>query len=93
MKYSVDKQEKYTVISLQEENLNAIVAPDLKSEFVVMSNEGVPNLILDLSDAGTVWFMQKLDCNNIIKRSGEIGAVEDILLGLLNTSKPFNSSF
>ena len=50
MKYSVDKQEKYTVISLQEENLNAVVAPDLKSEFVLMSNEGVPNLILDLSE-------------------------------------------
>jgi len=50
MKYSVDKQEKYTVITLQEENLNAIVAPDLKSEFVVMSNEGVPNLILNLSE-------------------------------------------
>ena len=50
MKYTVDKQEKYTVVSLDEENLNAIVAPDLKSEFVIMSNEGVPNLILDLSN-------------------------------------------
>ena len=50
MKYSVDKKEKYTIITLQEENLNAAVAPDIKSEFVLMSNEGVPNLILDLSD-------------------------------------------
>ena len=50
MKYSIDKQEKYSVISLQEANLNALVAPKLKSEFVILSNEGVPNLILDLTD-------------------------------------------
>ena len=49
MKYKVDKQERYTVVSLEEENLNSIVAPDLKSEFVVTHNEGIRNLILDLS--------------------------------------------
>ena len=36
-------------MSLQEENLNSVVAPGLKSEFVILSNEGTPNLILDLS--------------------------------------------
>ncbi len=50
MKYSVDKQEKYTVLQLEEENLNSLVAPKLKSEFVILSNEGVKNLILDLTD-------------------------------------------
>ncbi|MEL7021382.1 MAG: STAS domain-containing protein, partial [Bacteroidota bacterium] len=35
--------------SVQEDNLNSILAPDLKSEFVIQSNEGVENLILDLS--------------------------------------------
>jgi len=50
MKYSVDKQEKYTILKLQEENLNSLVAPKLKSEFVILSNEGVKNLILDLTD-------------------------------------------
>jgi anti-anti-sigma factor len=49
MKYSVDKQADYTVFSLEETNLNSLVAPDLKSKFVVLSNEGVENLILDLS--------------------------------------------
>jgi anti-anti-sigma factor len=49
MKYSVDKQEKYVVFSVQEENLNAVIAPDLKSEFVILKNEGVTNFILDLS--------------------------------------------
>lgn len=49
MKYSVDKQEHYTVFSLKEANLNSSIAPDLKSEFVILSNEGIKNLIFDLS--------------------------------------------
>ncbi|HQW55133.1 MAG TPA: STAS domain-containing protein [Saprospiraceae bacterium] len=48
MKYSIDKQEKYAILTLEEENLNSILAPDLKSEFVIFKNEGVVNLILDL---------------------------------------------
>jgi anti-anti-sigma factor len=50
MKFTLDKTERYTIIKLHEENLNSILAPDLKSEFVFFSNEGVRNLILDLSD-------------------------------------------
>lgn len=50
MKYSVDKQERYTVFQIQESNLNSLLAPNLKSEFVILSNEGVVNLILDLSE-------------------------------------------
>jgi len=50
MKYSVNKEEKYAIFKLQEDNLNSIVAPKLKSEFVILSNEGVKNLIFDLSD-------------------------------------------
>lgn len=48
MKYSVDKQTEYTTFSLAEDNLNSLIAPDLKSEFVLLSNEGVKNLILNL---------------------------------------------
>ncbi len=50
MKYKVDKQERYTVLSFDEENLNSVVAPDLKSKFVMTHNEGVKNLILDLNN-------------------------------------------
>jgi anti-anti-sigma factor len=50
MKYSIDKQERYAILNLHEENLNSVVAPNLKSEFVILSNEGVPHLILDLSE-------------------------------------------
>lgn len=50
MKYSIDKQERYTVLSLQEENLNSVIAPNLKSELVILRNEGIENLILNLED-------------------------------------------
>ncbi len=50
MKYSLDKQDKYTLLQLNEENLNSLMAPDLKSEFVFLRNEGVKNLILDLGN-------------------------------------------
>jgi anti-anti-sigma factor len=50
MKYTLDKQEKYSVFQLDESNLNSLIAPNLKSEFVFLRNEGVKNLILDLSN-------------------------------------------
>lgn len=54
MKYTIDKQERYAILSLEEESLNNLVAPQLKSEFVILSNEGVNNLILDLSKVSFV---------------------------------------
>lgn len=50
MKYTIDKREHVAILSLQEENLNSLNAPSLKSELVILSNEGVPHLILDLSN-------------------------------------------
>jgi len=49
MKYAVDKQEKYTVVKLNEEKLDASVAPELKSELITMHAEGAQNMILDMS--------------------------------------------
>jgi anti-sigma B factor antagonist len=49
MKFTLDKQDKYTVFALAEDNLNSLMAPNLKSEFVFLRNEGVRNLIFDLS--------------------------------------------
>jgi anti-anti-sigma factor len=49
MKFTLDKQDKYAIFQLLEENLNSVMAPDVKSEFVFLRNEGVKNLILDLS--------------------------------------------
>ncbi len=49
MKFKIDKEDRYTILNLEEDNLNTMLAPELKSQFVIMRNEGVQNLILDLS--------------------------------------------
>jgi len=48
MKYTIDKQAKFSVLSLTEDNLNSLIAPNLKSEFIFLRNEGVRNLILNM---------------------------------------------
>ena len=50
MKISLDKKDRYSILKLEEPNLNSILAPDLKSEFVFLRNEGVQNLIFDMED-------------------------------------------
>jgi anti-sigma B factor antagonist len=50
MKFSIDKQDKYSIFSLNEKNLNSVIAPDLKAEFIFLSNEGTKHLIFDLTN-------------------------------------------
>jgi anti-sigma B factor antagonist len=54
MKYSVDKRDNYTIFTLQEDNLNSIIAPDLKADFILLQSEGIRNFILDLSPVNFV---------------------------------------
>ena len=74
MKYSVDKKEKYTLLSLDEEKLDTLIAPDLKSEFVSLNTEGVVNVILDLSKVKYVdssGLSSILVANRLCENSGE----------------------
>ena len=50
MKYTIDKQEKYSLLRLHEEKLDSSVAPALKSELITLHAEGVKNIILDLTE-------------------------------------------
>ena len=50
MKYSIDKRDKFCTLRLDEERLNSIISPKLKSEFVILNAEGFKNIILDLSE-------------------------------------------
>ena len=50
MKFSVDKQDKYTILKLDEPKLDTSLAPSLKSEFITMHAEGIRNVILDLTE-------------------------------------------
>jgi len=49
MKFSLKTTPHYAVFELQEPTLNSVMAPELKSKLVVLSNEGIKRLILDLS--------------------------------------------
>ncbi len=49
MKYAVDKQERFAILKPDEPAVNAELAPQLRSELYILHNEGVKNLILDLS--------------------------------------------
>tara|TARA_B100000809_G_scaffold264259_1_gene319615 strand:+ start:4575 stop:4934 length:360 start_codon:yes stop_codon:yes gene_type:complete len=48
MSFKIEQQEKYTLIKFSTEKLDAIVAPDLKSELVIISKRGVKNIIIDM---------------------------------------------
>ena len=50
MKYTIDKQENYSVIRLHEEKMDSGIAPNLKSELITLHAEGVRNIILDLTE-------------------------------------------
>jgi anti-sigma B factor antagonist len=50
MSFKVDKNEKYTLITIDSEKLDTAVAPSLKSELVVLNADGVKYIIIDLSN-------------------------------------------
>lgn len=93
MKYSIDKQERYSVLTLEEDNLNSLIAPDLKSEFVFLRNEGVKNLIFDLSGVQYVdssGLSAILTANRIWKDYGSFivtGIVHDPVKKLIEISR------
>jgi len=49
MKFNVDKHEKYILLKLNEQKLNSLITPQLKSELILINTEGQRNIILDLS--------------------------------------------
>ncbi|GIV34318.1 MAG: anti-sigma factor antagonist [Chitinophagales bacterium] len=50
MKFSIDKKDKYCVFKLEDDKLNTLNAPKLKSELVILNAGGAKNIILDLSE-------------------------------------------
>ena len=93
MKYSIDKKEQYSLVSLEEEKLDASVAPELKSELITMHAEGTRNLILDM---GTVKYTDSsglsalLVGNRIFREDGGtfvMAGLNDHVLKLLKISQ------
>lgn len=50
MNYIIQKEANYSCIKVVKERLDSFIAPELKAELVMLTNNGVCNIILDLSD-------------------------------------------
>jgi len=50
MEFNIEKKEGFTLIQVLEEKLDTHIAPNLKSELVLISGNGEKNIILDLSN-------------------------------------------
>ena len=48
MEFTVDKYENYSIAKVNQEKIDSTVAPELKSEFMNLAQDGVTNLILDM---------------------------------------------
>ena len=49
MSFQIERKDNYTLVKLQSEKLDSNLAPSLKSELVVLSADGVKNIIIDLT--------------------------------------------
>ncbi|MDW8288451.1 MAG: STAS domain-containing protein, partial [Flammeovirgaceae bacterium] len=93
MKFTIDKSEKYTVLELQEEKLDSLKAPHLKSEFVTLYQSGTKNLILNLMHVKYVdssGLSAILIANRLLTEGGGhlvLVSVNDHVLKLLKISK------
>lgn len=63
MKFSIDKQEKYSVFTLSSDKLNSQNAPLLKSEMILLNAEGIRNIIFDM---GMIKFVDSSGLSSIL---------------------------
>eukprot|EP01156_Anaeramoeba_ignava_P021959 Anaeramoba_ignava/c19988_g1_i1.p2 GENE.c19988_g1_i1~~c19988_g1_i1.p2 ORF type:complete len:118 (+),score=3.26 c19988_g1_i1:315-668(+) len=50
MAFEIRKNKRYTLVKVNTDRLDTNNAPDLKSELVVVNNEGEKNIVLDLTN-------------------------------------------
>jgi len=50
MKFEIENKDKVVIVKTKVEKLDAIHAPELKSEMVMMNKNGTKNMILDMSE-------------------------------------------
>lgn len=49
MGFDITKNDNYSVVKINAEKLDSNISPALKSELLVLSTDGVKNIIIDLS--------------------------------------------
>lgn len=51
MNFSIETQDKYTIVSVLAEKLGGVISPELKAQFVELNGKGVRNIILNMGKA------------------------------------------
>ncbi|TAF32124.1 MAG: anti-sigma factor antagonist [Cytophagales bacterium] len=93
MRYNIEKHEKYTLLSLNEDRVDSLISPQLKSEFVTLFQSGTNNLILDLKEVKYVdssGLSAILVANRLTENNDGIlvlTSVSDFVLKLLTISR------
>lgn len=49
MQFTVDKYENYSIGTLNDEKVDSMIAPELKSEFMTLAQDGVKSLIINMA--------------------------------------------
>ncbi len=91
MKFSIDRQDQYTILKIDEEKLDSTVAPEVKSEFVTLQAEGVENVILNMEEvkySDSSGLSAILVGNRLFNESGSfiLCKVNDHVMKLINIS-------
>ena len=50
MKFSIDKQDKFTIVKPEVEKIDSSVSPNMKTEFITLNAEGTKHIILDMQE-------------------------------------------
>ena len=93
MKYSIEKEEKYSIFKVDEEKLDSTKAPDFKSRFVTLQAEGVKSLVANLSPVKYIdssGLSALLVGNRLFREGGGsfvLAGVNDHVMKLINISQ------
>lgn len=92
MKFSIDRQDQYTILKIDEEKLDSSIAPEVKSEFVTLQAEGVHNVILNMVEVkytDSSGLSALLVGNRLFSESGSfiMCGVQEHVMKLINISQ------
>lgn len=93
MKFTIDRHEKYVVITPHEKVLDGGTSPQIKSEFIMINTDGQRNIVLDLSeveDADASGLRSALTAHRMCKAAGGtfvISCANQRILELIEMSK------
>lgn len=54
MKINITRTDDYTILTVNELKLNSLISPQLRSDLILLSEEGQKNIIVDLSQVSFI---------------------------------------